>query len=200
MSEDKKPKLLFHNPALIDLLYRSKIAKSHTLNLNNDIEEILYTITVKRTEHNDSDPTFPMINLIEDSENIQQKAYFIANSESLVQLKIHKLSFQNVNARLIFFNDCSGAQTIEQVQSENKFKTLLLSTTSHEIRTPISAVMGVFDLIKPHLPEDKQKYIEIGRQSCEMIVFHINDLTVIYFILCLLGLWKNVSRSSTSST
>lgn len=185
VSNSKEISILFHNsamPAIITKCKPSNDPNTITQNyyIHDEIQTTLNNMTLKQSDISakEGDIQIHLKNLLINPEGTQGNTYFLDNCDTLIQLRIHIIWFQNQEARLLSFSDCSAAQKIEQAESESKYKTLLISTVSHEIRTPIGAVLGTIDLIKPFVPPEKLNLLEIARLSCEMIIFHINDLTV----------------------
>lgn len=185
VSNSMENPILFCNTAIKGIISKCILKKdNNSLNINQsvseDIKASLNEIVIKigepSTKANDS--VIYLKDLLQNADDWKNENLFLGNSESLIQLRIHNITFRNQEAKLIAFVDCSAAQKIEQAESESKYKTLLISTVSHEIRTPIGAVLGTLDLLKPFTPKENHNLLEIARLSCEMIIFNINDLTV----------------------
>ena len=67
---------------------------------------------------------------------------------------------------------------LNEAESANKAKTNFLSSMSHDIRTPMNAVMGFTDLIEDHI-DDKQatlNYLDKIKTSSEHLLSLINDI------------------------
>lgn len=179
--------LLFYNSTLIKLLSKCNLLheSSEFQGIKSSIKKVINELTVKQNYQPAKEVRFNeeilLKTLLNSPEIDQEETYFIANCAILIQIRIHNITFQNQNARLIAFADCSAAQKIEKAEAESKYKTLLISAVSHEIRTPIGAVIGTLDIIKPLIPKEKLSLLEKVKASCDMIEFHINDLTVICY-------------------
>ena len=81
---------------------------------------------------------------------------------------------------MINFIDCSAAQRLEKANAESKYKTLMISTISHEIRAPVSAILGSLELLSPLIPKESAKLLVISKECCNLITSYINDLMVLY--------------------
>ena len=70
-----------------------------------------------------------------------------------------------------------------QAESANKMKTQFIRNMRHEIRTPLSAVIGFSQLIVDSIPEkyrgDMERYSDIIMINNEMILTLINDACLI---------------------
>ena len=62
-------------------------------------------------------------------------------------------------------------------ESANKSTSSFLATMSHEMRTPLNAIIGVLELLShtPMIPEQKQ-LVKTGRNSSELLLIVINDI------------------------
>jgi signal transduction histidine kinase len=121
---------------------------------------------------------------------------FLELPNRLIEVRIKKGIFEDQDAHFLSFVDCSTAQRLEKAKTENRCKTLIMSTVSHELRTPVSAILGSLEVIEQYIPPEGKEYLEIAKNSCNMLSFQINDLTVI-IIFTILGLWKT-KRSQIS--
>ena len=62
-------------------------------------------------------------------------------------------------------------------ESANEAKSTFLAMISHEIRTPVNAILGMLDLtFKTELSSQQQKYLKSGQQSAELLSRIINDI------------------------
>eukprot|EP00826_Nyctotherus_ovalis_P064941 TRINITY_DN9536_c0_g1_i10.p1 TRINITY_DN9536_c0_g1~~TRINITY_DN9536_c0_g1_i10.p1 ORF type:complete len:504 (-),score=119.50 TRINITY_DN9536_c0_g1_i10:92-1603(-) len=103
---------------------------------------------------------------------------FLDSSDGrLIELKVTKVTREGRKVPLCTFVDCTLAQKLEKVKAESKSKTLTMSIISHELRTPVNAILGSLENIKKHVPLEKQMYIELAKSSCRMLSYQINDLT-----------------------
>ncbi len=190
MSDEEEKPVLYCNPSLINLLLDIESPRSGITNLNSNfslesvgipefLKNTLYNLKLKPTKVGEQKDNLPisLSQVISHPEQSVETSYFIEDIEKLIEIKFHNITFQGQKARLISLSDCSAAQRLEKAQADSKYKTLLISTVSHEIRTPVGAVSGIIELIKEYIPKEKQDLLEIAKISCEMIVFHINDLT-----------------------
>lgn len=64
-----------------------------------------------------------------------------------------------------------------EAESANETKSTFLAMISHEIRTPVNAILGMLDLtFKTELSQQQQKYLKSGQQSAELLSRIINDI------------------------
>jgi nitrogen-specific signal transduction histidine kinase len=199
MSEESPPRLLFANT------FAEKIAKDICRVIHHEapIQELLAESTIKIIyNERDSDHSIhkkSFTKFIEEySENIYGKSdCFLDIPELLVELKVNRVIFDNNEAKLVSLTDCTSARSLEKIKSECKYKTILISNISHELRTPVNAILGTLDLVKDFIPKESAKLLEISKECCNMITSHINDLTVTVNLN--IGLWQVIRRETADN-
>jgi len=65
-----------------------------------------------------------------------------------------------------------AAKALREVEK----KTSLLATASHEIRNPLTAVLGMAELLESADPKERQEYIEAIKQSGNFMLQVVNDV------------------------
>ncbi len=67
---------------------------------------------------------------------------------------------------------------IVAAQQASAAKTVFLSNMSHDIRTPLNAILGLFDMMEDNLrnPEATANYLAMARQSSRHLLALINDV------------------------
>ena len=62
-------------------------------------------------------------------------------------------------------------------ESANRAKSEFLTTMSHEMRTPMNAILGMADLLsESSLPEEQQNYVQVFRKAGASLLHLINDI------------------------
>lgn len=189
MSEENSNQLLLYNQSLSQLLNdKELVLPSNTEPISEEgishrplvISQSLLNLKLKEMSEKEVmlAEQIKLPELIKNSEkNLGEKKYVLDIKEEEIEIKINKITFDDQSAKIITFIDCSYKNKVEKANHENRLKTQLISTISHEIRTPISAVLCSLDIMAPYIPAEVTKTLEIARFSCEMVIFHINDLT-----------------------
>lgn len=190
MSDESPPVLLYYNP------FAEEIAQSicRVTNQELSMQELLARTTIKilRSETDSGQPlrrqhSIVRRNFLEWVERYSEEPFeegdcFLDVPELLVEVKVHKVIFDNKEAKLVSLTDCTAARSLEQAKTECKYKTTLISSISHELRTPVNSILGTLELVKDFIPKDSVKLLEMSKECCDMITAHINDLTVSYRI------------------
>src|SRR5262249_40780350 len=67
---------------------------------------------------------------------------------------------------------------MQSAEAANKAKRTFLANTSHEVRTPITSILGYADLLmEPALPlEQRERYVAIIQQNASHLLQLIDDL------------------------
>ena len=85
-----------------------------------------------------------------------------------VEIISHQIVFESRQARLVLVNDVTD--TVERAKKTDKLKTEFLHQISHEIRTPINALMGAASLLKDEIsPENSDLVIAIDAASKRLL-------------------------------
>ena len=72
----------------------------------------------------------------------------------------------------------TATEALKIAEKENKSKSLFLANMSHDIRTPMNAIVGIAKLMKYelHNPERLKNYLEKLLASCQHLLGLINDI------------------------
>ncbi|APS39592.1 LytS/YhcK type 5TM receptor domain-containing protein [Salegentibacter sp. T436] len=82
---------------------------------------------------------------------------------------------ENITEKKATLNNLKEAK--EKAEESNRLKSVFLQNISHEIRTPINAIMGTIDLLKESSEKEvREKYYEVLRLSGTRLLSTINDL------------------------
>ncbi len=103
---------------------------------------------------------------------------FMELSDKVIEVRARRGPFEGKESVFLTLVDCSLAQRLEKVKAESHYKTMVMSTVSHELRAPVSAVLGCLENISGYIPKEGQEYLEIAKNSCCMLSYQINDMTV----------------------
>lgn len=180
ISNESPPCLLYYNP------FAEQIAESirSITRQKFSMEDLLANAFVKVIEaKGDGEQATTRRSFMEFVESYSETLYsncdcFLDVPELLIEVKVNKVTLDNNEAKLVSLTDCTSARSLEKLKTESKYKTILISSISHELRTPVNAILGTLDLVKEFIPKDSVKLLEMSKECCNMITSHINDLTV----------------------
>lgn len=140
----------------------------------NDLVEILSNLkaddSVEMGEK-DGPPQYFMANRIDPS-NPDQQLYQI-------ELTIKKIYFKNEPYFIILFQSMKLKKMVQDLRDKDDFKSRLLSSFSHELKTPLNGTIPCLELL---LDEDgineelKEKYIKTSISSLKLLQSTMNDI------------------------
>lgn len=87
-----------------------------------------------------------------------------------------RISDLNMN-RLLKSIDDLMAENVQLKENENKYKELIVKT-SHQLRSSLTEVIGVAEVLNDLSPEEKLKYIEVLKNSSQEILQVVNKLNI----------------------
>lgn len=85
------------------------------------------------------------------------------------------------NARLLE-NERAHAEALARQNDElrrlNRTITDMISTVTHDLRTPLSSVMGYLELVleEPEMPEQQREYLAVVQRNADRMLHMVNDL------------------------
>lgn len=80
---------------------------------------------------------------------------------------------------------CSLLELLEQEQESKKSQTQLIATLSHDIRTPLTKLMGYLDILrykKAASEKDKSRYLELANEKAEQLKNLTDELLSCVFV------------------
>ena len=100
-------------------------------------------------------------------------------------LLIHKeLFFNSKWCNLILIKNIGEIIDLERVRAENKYKTMLVATVTHELRTPVTSIKYMLDFTENQTKDPQLlQNISVAKASCELFTNLINDILVLSTLL-----------------
>ena len=95
-----------------------------------------------------------------------------------IETKIDKIFLDDRDMQILLLQDISHIEKLKEGEAENKFKTMLISTVTHELRNPTNAILNMLEILEELIPlsQDTKKYLTIAQTSGKMLLFLINDI------------------------
>lgn len=123
---------------------------------------------------------FLMINGYDSKNNFEEKElkYLINDEEKILKININNLLDSNseVMGLIIIISDITNIKRLENIRSE------FASNVSHELKTPLTSILGFIDTIFDGAIEDKTttiRFLEIIRQESNRLKRLIEDILLI---------------------
>ena len=173
--------ILNYNRSVIEMFY-----KNDSVNItNSEIHSHLFKLRIKPVTHNGTLNTSSILNVIPFSEFINcamdssqgLHGFLDLDDDRIIELRTMKGVYNDQSVIFLTFVDCSLAKRLESAKVESKNKTLTMSAISHELRTPVTAILGCLESIEKIIPPEGQVHTELAKNSCHMLCYQINDLT-----------------------
>eukprot|EP00826_Nyctotherus_ovalis_P025190 TRINITY_DN1949_c0_g1_i13.p2 TRINITY_DN1949_c0_g1~~TRINITY_DN1949_c0_g1_i13.p2 ORF type:complete len:202 (+),score=56.63 TRINITY_DN1949_c0_g1_i13:833-1438(+) len=171
ISNESPSCLLYYNP------FAEQIADSirHITKQKSSIEDLLASTFVRVIQaKSDSEQATTRRSFMEFVENYSESLYsncdcFLDVPELLIEVKVNKVTLDNNEAKLVSLTDYTSARSLEKLKTESKYKTILISSISHELRT--------LDLVKEFISKDlvsvdSMKLLEMSKECCNMVTSH----------------------------
>jgi signal transduction histidine kinase len=172
---------LYYNPELKELVSRIESCEVK----DSCIKDVINGLKIKVMRNNNSAKDIRKRELIKFVEEFQEEYsvdynFFLDLPKLFIEVKVNKVIFDNNEAKIISLIDCGSAQKLGQALTESKCKTILMSSISHELRTAVNAILDTLKLVERFIPKESSKLLAMAKECCNMIAFHINDLTVTF--------------------
>ena len=96
-----------------------------------------------------------------------------------IELKLTSISFEGKQCLVLFFADTSQRDLISKLEQNDKYKNIVLSTVSHELRNPLNSSLSLIQLavddvsLSQHV---KVNLLEPALRSLGMLATLINDI------------------------
>lgn len=105
-------------------------------------------------------------------------------NKEIIMFKKGQIQFQNSESTMIVIKNITQLVKYERVKIENHFYEMLTATVSHEMRTPLNAIISLLYSLEHHLGHSPQgkKLLRIIQNSSKILLFLVNDMLDIFQI------------------
>lgn len=99
------------------------------------------------------------------------------NEKYNFDIKVSQIHWQNEKAFLILMSDISARKMVKKLIELDAYKDELLSTVSHDLRTPVNGIVGILELLYEKIVDKElKKYVKIASKCSNLLLFMINDI------------------------
>ncbi|TNV83865.1 hypothetical protein FGO68_gene3753 [Halteria grandinella] len=96
--------------------------------------------------------------------------------QEIVAFKQQEITFQNAKHDLIIIKSITHFVAYEQLKMQNHFLEMLTATISHDMRTPLNAILGMGVNLKKYIEHPQGiKFHSILINSSQLLLFLVND-------------------------
>ncbi len=93
---------------------------------------------------------------------------------------MHKKSilFKGHEATLAIVRDFTPVENLQRKIAEGKYRAVLLSTITHDIKTPLTVILGNLSLLGPHVMRQGRDFFTAVSVATETLEFFMRDIIV----------------------
>ena len=174
--------IVYSNDKILEFLDCSKS------NLLKVLQKVTYMD--KRRDYLGQTDNNLLINDVDNSRNLkfgsESSLGLSSASNQILKWKLIKILWEDCDCILLNCSDITKTIEFEKLYTENNSKTSLIKSFSHELRTPISAILHYIDLSiqAKELPTVVYKYLKYALVSSKQLFSQINDIIDLSNILC----------------
>ncbi len=88
------------------------------------------------------------------------------------------VDFKNHDASLLFIRDSTALEQAHVKITETKYSQLIISTITHDLKSPITAIQGHLAVLPPFVTEKGQAYLKAAQLTAQAFEYYIYDLVV----------------------
>ncbi len=103
------------------------------------------------------------------------------DTEVKYTLTSKKIMFKKKEAQLFLIRDVTKLEQVHHRAVEEKYRGLLLSTITHDIRTPLTIIKGNIESLEEHVEKTGAGYLEAIKASANNLEYFMYDVSVCLF-------------------
>ena len=142
--------------AIQSLRYSTKFAFENNANLKQDIESMFHHMIT-----------------------LDLHPGLVTYNNSIHQVSLKKVYWEYDDAVLVVLSNADSIIEAEKAEIESQYKNSMLRSVSHEMRTPMYAILSIAEQIIQddfeRLPQSTQENVLILRMSCRLMICLVND-------------------------
>ena len=108
-------------------------------------------------------------------------------------IKIKPVFFLNKYVKILLLKDVTYLRELDKTKAMIKFKSMLMATVTHELRTPVNSIVGMLALLFQLMGKQENNkaidFIQIAQNSCDLLLNLIHDILVLYIYIYILVLY-----------
>jgi len=171
-------KILFKNPAMYTLINQTVADDEHFFEAINAYLQ-LHTL---RNTVNEIHKNKGISQLVE--ENIIGEFAMVLNetdTDVKCSINLQKIFFKGEDAMLALFRPTSDIENLHRKLIEDKYRGVLLSTITHEIKTPLTIIKGNIETLKDYVSLKGMTHFNAMKISITFLEYFMHDITVFLF-------------------
>eukprot|EP00347_Sterkiella_histriomuscorum_P021176 403334959 len=106
----------------------------------------------------------------------QNNSHTSSSFNEIVSLQQCKLFFQGEEQQMILLKNLTPLVKYEKLKVENHYYEMLTATVSHDMRTPLNAIIGLLGNLENFVHLQGKRFLPIIQSSSKFMLFLVNDL------------------------
>lgn len=100
---------------------------------------------------------------------------FIYKDKSF-HVRFNYVQFEDQISLLVSLRDVTFIKELEDQKRISSFKSVILASTSHELRNPLNGILTMLDVMEPEIPHSLDESFTVARKSSNLLLFLLNDI------------------------
>lgn len=93
------------------------------------------------------------------------------------EIKVGQIYWKEEKAILVLLNETTSFYDMKKFKEINEYKDNLLASVSHDLRSPLNAIMGMLELALEQIKEKAtRKFLLIAQKSSKVLLYLVNDI------------------------
>ena len=97
-------------------------------------------------------------------------------NEVKFELKYKKILFKNKMCLILILRDVELLEKLNKAKVEEKYKKIIITTISHEFRTPMTSILSGVNLAYDETSNEGKEYLDCAKESAESLLFFFEDI------------------------
>ncbi|MDR3549213.1 MAG: histidine kinase dimerization/phospho-acceptor domain-containing protein [Candidatus Pacebacteria bacterium] len=113
-------------------------------------------------------------------EKVEGEFVVLLGNEVRYSLSCKRIVFTQLPATLFMLQACSNTERTHQRLMEERYRGVILSTVTHELKTPLTVISGNLELVQRNVRENDEDRlrIEAAVQATKALKYYIHDINV----------------------
>jgi K+-sensing histidine kinase KdpD len=121
------------------------------------------------------------IGIIKTANEMNDEKYLVYDQNNVLKYVIDKtnVDIKEQDAIVLMIRESSVVEQAHTKSTEVKYKKLMLSTITHDLKSPITAIQGHLSLLPDYVTEKGLKYLRSAQAAALAFEYYIYDLVVL---------------------
>jgi len=98
------------------------------------------------------------------------------NTRLYYSLNWSRIEFDDTQCMAFIFRDETALIELERKKEDENYRKRLIASITHDLRTPLNGLMGIYDALKEFVLADGQYFIKLAKNTGSLMLNLINDV------------------------